>query len=702
MIEENARTVLLEIGTEELPSSCIESALRQISVVAIKAFSASGLKCGNIKTYATPRRLVLIVEHLAKKTQCTTEEIVGPSLKVAKDAHGEYTHAAVGFAAKNGVVPEKLTIKTTAKGEYLSFIKKKKGEKTEKLLPGIFTDIIKSISFPKMMMWDDNSFKFARPVRNIISLYGKKKIKFNIAGINSSNWTVGLHTYDNSRIKIDLPESYIMTMKNKSVIVDQKERREELKKSIESVVESVGYIIPDEDLVDEVNYLVEYPSAVLCAFDKKYLDLPSEVLTVCMKKKQKCFAVNDKKGNFTNYFVGVKNGLSDYQEVVKEGYEKVVTARLADADFFYRDDLKNGLVVNIEKLKGVVFHKEIGTMYEKIGRIKQIANLFNVEFNMQIDRTLLERAIIFSKVDLVSKMVFEYPELQGTMGKIYAIKLGENFDVAGSIEQHYRPLSAFGQLPASAMAALISLADKIDTLVANFSIGLEPSGSADPYGLRRASIGFIRIVTEILPSQNLSSAIAKVFEFLPETVKNNHKAKDAYGRLINFFWHKIEGILESEGYGFFEVKAVINASRINELGALGSLRPKLIALQNARKRNNFVDIVAIFKRINNIINQARKQNVDILQTVKESLFVADAEKNLFADVEKTKTEIEIFISKNEYDKVFDKVLEIGPSIDNFFKKIIVIAEDESLKLNRISLLNYIKNIFAEFVDFSVL
>jgi glycyl-tRNA synthetase beta chain len=252
------------------------------------------------------------------------------------------------------------------------------------------------------------------------------------------------------------------------------------------------------------------------------------------------------------------------------------------------------------------------------------------------------------------------------------------------------------------MAALISLADKIDTLVANFSIGLEPSGSADPYGLRRASIGFIRIVTEILPNQNLSSAIAKVFEFLPESVKNNPKAKDAYERLINFFWQKVEGILESEGYGFFEVKAVINAARVNKLGVFGSLRPKLIALQNARKKNNFVAIVVIFKRINNIINQAKKQNIDILQAVNESLLVADAEKNLFADVEKAKTEIEIFISKNEYDKVFDKVLEIEPSIDNFFEKIMVMVEDEDLKLNRISLLNYIKNIFAEFVDFSIL
>ncbi|MDR0799999.1 MAG: glycine--tRNA ligase subunit beta [Endomicrobium sp.] len=702
MVGEDIKNALLEIGTEEIPSSYIEPALKQIESYASKAFSASILRYGALKTYATPRRFVLMIENLAPESDDKTEEILGPSLKAAKDAHGGYTQAAVGFASKNGGTPEKLSVKTTERGEYLFFTKKTKGEKTEKLLTVIFPEIIKNISFPKTMRWEKSGFKFARPVRNIIALYGNEVIKFKIADVDSSNWTTGLHTYDGSKIRIDLPEKYLLTMKDKSVIVNQRERREEIKKSMESAAENVGSVILDEELVDNVNYLVEYPSAILCTFGGKYLDLPEEVLTVCMKKSQKCFAVNDKNGRFSNYFIGIKNGVSKYLEVVKEGYERVVAARLADAEFFYRNDLKKGLSANVEKLKGVVFHKEIGTVYEKVGRVKQIAELFNKEFDMGIDSVALERAVMFSKADLVSEMVFEYPELQGVMGKIYALKLGESIDVAASVEQHYWPLSASGRLPSCPMASLISLADKIDTLSVFFSIGLEPSGSADPYGIKRAGTGFIKVAMNELPRCDLTGAVERVFEFLPENVKNNPKSEDAYERLLKFFRQRIENIFETEGYNSDEIKAVANASRVNKLETLGSLQLKLDALRSARQRGDFLSVAAVFKRINNIINQAEKQKISVPEAVNEDLLVEAAETALYAVAEKVKTEVENYVSESKYDKVFDKVSEIKPSIDVFFEKVMVMAEDEAVKLNRISLLNYIKNIFVQFMDFSVL
>jgi len=702
MSNDNERIALLEIGTEEIPTSYIEPALKQIEQTTLKEFANLNIKHGSIKTFATPRRLTLIVENLSIKSEDKSEEILGPSWKAAKDINGQWTQAAKGFATKNGTMPDKLNKKITEKGEYIYFTKKTKGEKTENLLTVIFPKIISSISFPKAMVWEESEFKFARPIRNIIALFGKKVIKFKIADVNSSNWTIGLHTYDRSKIKIDSPENYMTVLKNKSVLVDQNERCEEMKKSIEFVVKSVGSIVADEALVDEVNYLVEYPSAVLCDFDKKYLDLPPEVLTVCMKKSQKCFAVNDKSGKFLNCFVGVKNGVSTYLDIAKEGYERVVAARLADAEFFYKNDLKSDLNANIEKLKGVVFHKEIGTIYEKIERVKKIALLFNKEFSMQVDEKYLERAVMLSKADLVSEMVFEYPELQGVMGKIYALKSGVDTDVAESVEQHYLPLSASGKLPSNKLASLISLADKIDTLAANFSIGLEPSGSADPYGLRRAGIGFIRIATEILPNKELSSAIEKVFEFLPENIKSNPKYKMAYEKLINFLRQRIEGILESEGYSFDEVKSVVSILGTNKFKDLGSFLPKLAALKNARQKGDFSSISAVFKRINNILSQARKQNIDVLAIINESLLVEDAEKNLFDCIKKTKAEVVEYISQNKYAEVFDKVLEIKPSIDGFFEKVMVMAEDAKIKSNRISLLNYTKGIFAEFLDFSAL
>ncbi|MDR1104539.1 MAG: glycine--tRNA ligase subunit beta, partial [Endomicrobium sp.] len=657
---------------------------------------------GLIKTFATPRRLTLIVENLSIKSEDKTEEVLGPSCKVAKDINGQWTQAAKGFATKNGTTSDKLNKKITEKGEYLFFTKKVKGEKTENLLTVIFPKIISSISFPKVMAWEKSGFKFARPIRNIVALFGKKIIKFKIADVNSSNWTIGIHTYDRSKIKIDCPENYIVALKNKSVLVDQNVRREEIKKSIEFVVKSVGNAVVDDALIDETNYLIEYASAVLCDFDKKYLDLPPEVLAVCIKKSQKCFAVNDKSGKFLNCFVCIKNGGFARLDIVKEGYEKVVVTRLIDANFFYKNDLKKSFNDNIEKLKNVVFHKEIGTIYEKIERVKKIALFFNKEFNMQIDEKSLERAVMFSKVDLVSEMVFEYPELQGVMGKIYALKSGVDVDVAESIEQHYWPLSASGKLPLNKLASLISLVDKIDTLVTNFSIGIEPSGSYDPYGLRRVAVGFIRIVMKILPNKELSSVIKKVFNFLPESIKNNSKSKTVYEKLINFLRQKTEGILESEGYSFDEVKSVVSILDTNKFKNLGSFLPKLIALKNARQKSNFLHISVIFKRINNILSQARKQNIDILVTINESLLVEDAEKNLFDCAKKIKAEVVEYIFQNKYVEVFDKFLEIKPSIDEFFEKVMVMSENVKIKSNRISLLNYINNIFTEFLDFSIL
>jgi glycyl-tRNA synthetase beta chain len=701
MTNYNKKNVLLEICVEEMPSSYIEPALKQIKDIVLKVFHSLGLKYTILKVYATPRRLVLIIENLSDKSDDKIEEILGPSLEVAKDAYGEYTRVAVRFASKNNVTPEELIVKTTKRGTYLCVIKKNSGKKTKKLLSTIFLEVIKNISFPRVMLWEESGFKFVRPIRSIVALYGKDVIKFKIANVNSSNWTVGLHAYDNSKIKIDLPENYLMIMRNKLVIVDQKERCEELKKSIESVVKSVGSVVFDKDLINEVNYLVEYPSAILCTFDKKYLNLPVEVLAICMKKNQKCFTVNDKNGNFSNYFVGIKNGTSIYKKTVKEGYEKVVAARLADAEFFYHNDLKNSFNVNIEKLKNVVFHDKIGSIYEKINRIERIVLFFNKEFNMQIDVFELKRAVIFSKIDLVSEMVFEYPELQGVIGKIYALKSGESLNVAVAVEQHYWPLSALGQLPTNKIALLISLADRIDTLAANFSIGFEPSGSADPYGLRRVSIGFIRIIMESFPKHDLGDAVKKVFEFLPENIRNNSETNSAYERFLDFFWHRIENILESEGYDYYEIKAVINASS-NGIKALGFLRQKLNALRDARKKDDFSYIVSVFKRINNIITKIESQNINILQTISEDLLIEDAEKTLYIVAKEAKTKIKEFILKNEYKKIFYKILEIKPSIDNFFKKVMVMSENELIKLNRITLLYYVKNIFTEFIDFSIL
>ena len=702
---ENISNALLEIGAEEIPASYIEPALKQIEELAVKFFNDAGLKYGAVKTYAAPRRLVLFVENLDLQSPDKTEEILGPSVQAAKDANGNFTQAAIGFASKNGTVPEKLTVKNSDKGERLCFVKKTKGEKTEKLLLNIFPEIIKNISFPKAMVWEESGFRFARPVRNMIALYGKKVIKFKIADVQSGNWTIGLHTTDKSKIKIDLPENYLITLKNKSVIADQNERKEAIRKSVNEAVKNVGSVIEDESLVEEINYLVEYPTAVLCEFDKKYLELPPEALTVCIKKSQKCFAVRDKNGTFSNYFIDVKNGISKYQEIAREGYEKVVGARLADAEFFYKNDLKKGLDANIEKLKGIVFHKEIGTIYEKIERVRALSSFINKEFGVNADEKLLDRAVLLSKADLVSEMVFEYGELQGVMGKIYAQKLGEDPEVAVSIQEHYYPISAGGTLPENQIALVISIADRIDTLAANFGIGLEPSGSADPYGLRRAAIGLVRMIIEIekFHKADLSKILEQSFSLMPEKVKNNPKFEQGRQRLESFLIQRIESLCEAKGFAADEVKSVSGILRSFGLKNLGSILPKLNALKTAKTKGNFAEISALFKRINNILAQAKKQNIEILSEVNESLLSDEAEKFLYNEINSYKSiyaEIENGILN--IDDLFQIALEIKPHIDIFFEKVMVMAEDENLKKNRIALLNSVQNIFSKFIDFSAL
>ncbi|MDR1696412.1 MAG: glycine--tRNA ligase subunit beta [Endomicrobium sp.] len=701
-MSENINSALLEIGTEEIPASYIEPALKQIEELAAKYFTAAGLKFGLIKTYATPRRLALFAENLDSKSADKTEEILGPSVQAAKDANGNFTQAAIGFASKNGTVPEKLDIKQSDKGDRLCFVKKTKGEKTEKLLLNIFPEIIKNIYFPKTMVWEESGFKFARPVRSIIALYGKKVIKFKIAGVKSDNWTIGLHTSDKSKIKIDLPENYLVKLRNKCVLSDQNERKEAIKKSVNETVKSVGSVIEDESLTDEINYLVEYPTAVLCEFDKKYLELPPEALTVCIKKSQKCFAVLDKSGTFSNYFIDVKNGISKYQEIAREGYEKVVGARLSDAEFFYKNDLKKGLEGNVEKLKGVVFHKEIGTIYEKVERVRALSSFVNKEFGANIDEKLLDRAVLLSKADLVSEMVFEYGELQGVMGKIYAQKLGENAGVAVSIREHYYPLSAAGILPENKMALIISIADRIDTLAANFAIGLEPSGSADPYGLRRAAIGLVRMIIGKFPDADLNGILEETFALMPEKVKNNPKFAQGRQRLESFLVQRIESLYEAQNFASDEVKSVSAVLKSFGLKKPGDILPKLTALKAAKTKGDFVPISEVFKRINNILAQAKKQNIEVPPAVDETLLSDEAEQTLFAAYKKTKPETDSFISNKEYGKVFDNVLEIKPAIDNFFEKVMVMAEDENIKKNRFALLNSVKNIFGGFIDFSLL
>ena len=699
------KNVLLEIGTEEIPSSYIAPALDQMQKFTNDMLTEKMVSFGQIKTYATPRRLILTIADVEEKSKDSVQEFNGPSAKAGKDADGNWTQAILGFSNKHQVKPEQLVIKDTPKGQYYTYSKQIKGEKVTNILAEIFPIIIQKIYFPKTMVWESSCLKFARPIRTIVAMYGDKIIKFSLAdgAIKSSNKTIGLHTLTTKPIIIKSADVYKETMQNNCVLVDQEERRKRIISSINEVANTISAkAILDESLVNEVNQLVEYPTAVLCKFNEKYLKLPAEVLITCLKKQQKCFAVKDSMGKLTNYFINVRNGKSDNLDIVRAGYEKVVVARLEDSVFFYDNDIKKPFEQSIERLKGLIFQKEIGTVYEKLTRIKAVANFINEENKLNINKDTLTRVIDLSKTDLVSEMVFEYPELQGIMGRIYSKVAGESDEISKAIEQHYWPLSASGTLPENILSVVVSLADKIDTVAADFAIGLEPSGSADPYGLRRMAIGIVRMIREFLPETDFEKILDTALNSLPGKIKEKDTFDTAKQRLVKFFWSRIENIYENEGYKFDEVKAVIIPSQKLGLKFLGDIKKKLDALQNLRKESSFESITTIFKRANNILNQAKKQKLNISDVVKTDLLKEEPEQNLYNQYVVTDKQLDELLSKKDYTNAINKLNDIKPYLDKFFETVMVMCEDENIKINRISLINYITEKFNSFVNLSSL
>lgn len=700
-----AKNALLEIGTEEIPASYIAPALEQMKKIATDMLTVIGLKFDDITTYSTPRRLILIVNNIAEKSEDKIQEFNGPAVKAGKDGNNNWTQAVLGFSKKHNINPEQLTVKDTDKGQYYCHTQKIKGIKTQEALSNIFPELIKKIYFPKTMVWESSLMKFARPVRSIVAMYDDKVIKFSLANdtLKSSNKTIGLHTLTTKPVIIDNVNNYKTILQNNCVLIDQSERRNRIISSISDVVNTISCkAILDDELIDEVNQLVEYPTAVLCKFDEKYLKLPAEVLITCMKKKQKCFAVKDENGKLTNYFIGIRNGKSEHLNVVRVGYEKVVVARLADSEFFYDNDLKKTLEGSLERLKGLVFQKEIGTVYEKLSRIKALAQFITNENHLSCDTNAVNKVVDLSKTDLVSEMVFEYPELQGIMGRIYANVKGQPQDISQAIEQHYWPLSASGKLPENLLSSVISLADKIDTLSADFAIGFEPSGSADPYGLRRIAIGIIRMIVEYIPNANIEKIIDESLNNLPEKIKQLETFKNAKERLIKFLWNRIENIYENSGYKFDEVKAVILPAQQNGFNNLGDIKIKLSFLQQARNQSSFEPIITIFKRANNIVQQAKKQNLQISENINSQLLQEDAEKKLYEQYILIDKQLKELLKNKNYSQALNKLNDIKPYLDNFFENVMVMCDDNALKINRISLISGIIKGFNSFVDLSVL
>ena len=686
-------TFLLEIGTEEIPAGYIKPALKSLSSLILQRMDDSRIEHGKARTFGTPRRLAVEVADVAGKQNPLTTEITGPPERVGFDENGAPTLAAKKFAEKLGVSVNSLTIKNTKKGRYLCAKKTERGLATRTLLKNILPDVILSIPFPKTMKWADLSIEFARPIHSIMALLGDRPVSFSLGKIKSSRYTFGHSFMNPGKIRISFSDDYVESLRLAGVIVDLENRKKYVECEIQKAASGLGgYVLPDGELVDIVINLVEYPAVAAGSFDKEFLELPREVLITAMREHQKYFAVIDKKNNLMPSFIAVNNTLVRDMSLVAKGHERVLRARLKDAQFFYRSDIKRSLEDLVEKLKGVLFQAGLGTVYDKVMRVQKLAEYLTEVANFDSDfKEKALRAAYLCKADLVSQVVVEFPKLQGVIGRVYAAAAGEPDVVASAIEEYYRPTYSGGRLPETETGAILAIADKIDSICGCFITGLIPTGASDPYALRRQGIGIVQIMLDKGFFFSLSQLIAKSLELFGDRSAREMKGKE--GMIYSFLQNRIANLLSEEGFSKDVIAAVIAVSIDNVPNVWNRVR----ALEKLNAKPDFEPLAIAFKRVVNIIKKAghlEEKNVD------ESLFEHECEVVLFADYNKIKKKVLDDLDKGLFEQALFDIASLRDSVDAFFDGAMVMAENSSIRNNRLSLLKQIEKLFRLFADFS--
>ncbi len=697
-----ADDLLLEIGTEELPATYIEPAIEQMGMLARKLFSEERVPFKEIKTYATPRRLILFVKEVAKKQDDLVLEVLGPSKKAAFDSEGNPTKAASGFARSQGVKVEDLVTRKVEKGEYVFALKREPGRATLEVLPKILKEVITGISFPKSMRWPQSNIRFARPIRWMVALYDTRTVNFCLGKLKAGKLTQGHRLLSSKPIMVKNIANYEELLKNNFVIIDQEQRKRTIEKAINDAIRKTkGRLLEDKELLEEVNYLLEYPTAVLGHFEDKYLKLPRQVLITCLKHHLKYFSLLDNEGKLIPYFVGLKDGISEYMENVRQGYERVLSARLKDAEFFFEQDTKRKLEENVEKLKGVVFQEELGTLYDKTQRVIKLSEIIAGLSNANCEKPILRRIALLSKADSVTEMVGEFPELQGTMGREYARFSGEEKSVADGIYEHHLPLSGSAELPQSIEGAIVSIADKVDTITGDFCIGFLPSGSQDPYGLRRQAQGVIRIILDKKLSLSLDIVVDESLDLLRKSAhfsrRRLEEISEVKNQIVQFFRQRMESILTDGGINYDEIEATLAVGFYDLVDA----EIRASSIRKLRRSPDFEPVIIAFKRAKNILKQAEERKIKVVSSqFSEEKLKELEERRLWQAFNEIEKETNKLLKKREYQKALEKLVSLRKPVDDFFDKVMVMAEDRKLRDNRLALLNRIVELFCKIADFS--
>jgi glycyl-tRNA synthetase beta chain len=682
------RELLLEIGTEEIPARFLPPVLEEMAATFRKMLELERIEVGEILTWGTPRRLALVAREVANAQAEVTQEIIGPPKAVAVDAASNPTPAAAGFARAQGVTVADLIEVDTPRGVYLAVQKSTAGRPTAERLPELLPGFILGLSFPKSMRWGSETITFARPIHWILARYGGAVVPFELGDVVSGGVTYGHRFLAPEAIEVADSQAYVAALRKARVIVDPVERRTLLMEELARAAAGVnGEVVPNPGLLEENTFLVEYPSVVVGNFEDKFLALPDEVLITSMREHQRYFSLRDRDGRLLPHFIAVNNTLTRNPEVVRQGHERVLRARLSDAMFFFQEDAKTPLENRVDALKGVVFHSLLGTSYEKMARFRELA----VRLARQLAPELEEevgRAAILCKADITTEMVGEFPSLQGQMGRQYARLSGEPPEVAEALFTHYLPRHADDELPPDRIGALVGLADRLDTICGCFGVGLSPTGTADPYGLRRHALAVIRIVRSQALHPDLVETVAAALELLREKI--SRPMEETALEVLDFFQTRLQHLLLAEGFDHETITAVLAAGCRDVVDAADKVR----ALAEVRRSPEFPALAAAFKRVINIAQGAEPGEVTPL------LFEDPEENLLYESTESMELEVTGALEQRDYPGVCRALARLKGPVDAFFDKVLVMAEDAKLRRNRLALLLRISRTFLLMADFS--
>lgn len=690
MATSDARDLLIEIGCEELPPLALPALSAAFEQSVIKGFQALGFEGLRCQCYATPRRLALLLFEVPERQADRIVERRGPALHAAFDAKGNPTKAALGFARSCGVEMDAIERVEDDKGGWLHFKTTQAGQQTRDCIAAIVEQALSELPIPKRMRWGSGNAEFVRPVHWVVLLFGHEVVEANLLGVDSGNETRGHRFHHSQPIVIEQPRDYESRLLDGKVIADFGKRREKIKRQVLDAGKSLGGRVnleADEELLEEVTALVEWPVAITCGFEEKFLQVPAEALVSTMKENQKYFPVYDGHGGLTAHFITISNLESLEPQKVREGNERVIRPRLADAAFFWEQGRKQPLENYNEKLKTVVFQNKLGTVYEKAVRVSRLAA--EIAKRIDADPAQAARAGLLSKADLMTEMVFEFPKLQGVMGRYYALHSKEPEAVAVAIEEHYMPRFAADRLPETACGQSVALADKLDTLIGIFAVGQRPTGEKDPFALRRAALGVLKVIIDRRLPLDLYELLMLAAQAMPTGI-NTGKVVD---EVFDFIMARLRAEYEGGGFTPQQVEAVMACRPTRPL----DFDMRIRAVKAFSGLPEAESLAAANKRIANIL---KKTESGTGVEVNAALLKEPAEKALYKSIQEVLPEVDPLCAAGDYEAALKKLASLREPVDRFFDSVLVMAEDAKLKANRLALLQVLNNLFTRIADIS--